>query len=120
MFGHFADHSQYPASSDYFTLVANWFDACANFHIIPKYLRNQYHDVTKTLLFGAVHNSSAPQIIGGNFKLYLIAWQNPDKMHAHLTTDMGQNLMPVIQLNFKHRVGKGFHDGPLTFDDIFF
>ena len=112
--------SKHPTPTDYLTLIANWLNACANFHNIPKYLRNLTLYLYKTLLFGTVDDSPSSKIVGGNFKLYRISRQNADKVHTHLTADMSQYLMPVFQLNFEHCVGERLHNGSLTLDDIFF
>ena len=41
-------------------------------------------------------------------------------MHPHLSGDVGQDLVTVLELDPEHRVRQCFEDLPLKLDDIFF
>ena len=41
-------------------------------------------------------------------------------MHAHLAGDMGQDGVPVLELDLEHGVGQGLYHGAFKLDDIFF
>src|SRR5262249_45437090 len=50
----------------------------------------------------------------------LVPREDTDIVHAHLSGDVSQNDVSVLQLDAEGRVGEGFHDLPLHLDHIFF
>jgi hypothetical protein len=51
---------------------------------------------------------------------YLVSSQNPDEMHPQFTGYMSQNLVPVLEFNFEHRVRKRFYDRSFHLDNVLF
>lgn len=61
----------YPSpTTDNFTVITHWLDACTNFH-------------SYFLLFCPIGNSSFGSVIGRHLKLHLVSWHNADKMKSH-------------------------------------
>ncbi len=70
-------------------------------------------------LFKAVGNPTLGQIIGGHFDLHLIAGQNTDAVLAHLSCRMCDDLMAILKLDPKRRIGQEFLHDTGEFEDIF-
>lgn len=49
--------------------------------------------------------STLGEIIGRHLHLHFITWKNFDVIHTHLTGDVTNNLMSILQLYAKHRIG---------------
>ena len=73
-----------------------------------------------TLLFISPDNPSLGQIIRGHLNRYFVTRQNPDKVHAELSADVGENLMSVLQLYLKHGVRQLLHYCSFDFNYICF
>lgn len=108
-------------------LLADLFHTWANFHLVP--LRRHIgrnlvvavkHGVSNCLLLIPVGNSTSAEVVGSQFHLHLVARQNPDVVHPHLSGDMGQHLVAILELDAKHRVGQRFSHRSLKDDRIFF
>ncbi len=69
MFGVFTDHTDDPFSFYNFTLVADFFDRCPDFH----------------RLFLPKNNSPPREIIGGEFHHHLIPREDFNEVHSHLS-----------------------------------
>jgi len=52
--------------------------------------------------------------------LHLVAGENADVMHPHLPGDVRKNLVSVLQLNSKHRVGQWLDYVPFNEDRVIF
>ena len=65
-------------------------------------------------LLEAISDSTAFQIIDGQLYGYSISWENLDVVHAHLSGDVSQNGVAVLQLNLEHSVRQGLNN--LTFE----
>jgi hypothetical protein len=48
-----------------------------------------------------------------------IAWKYPDVVHPHLSRDMGEDPVAVIQLDFEHGVREGLDHLSLDLDALF-
>src|SRR4051794_20197946 len=46
--------------------------------------------------------------------------EDPDVVLAHLAADVGENLVPVAQLDAEHGIRQGLHNGALDLDHAFF
>lgn len=73
-----------------------------------------------TGLLGAVSNATAAEIVGGEFYSHPISGEDADIVLAHLSRDMGENNVPVIQLNFEHCVRQWLDDTAFNFNGFFF
>lgn len=71
------DNHDFPFAFDYFALFADRFYGSSNFHFAIL--------LTFLLCLSSPCNSASGQIIGGKLHLYLIARQNPDKVHSYFT-----------------------------------
>ena len=56
-------------------------------------------------LLAAPGDSSPGQIIRGHLHGHLIAGQDPDEVHPQLAGDMGQDGVPVSDVDLKHVAG---------------
>ena len=45
------------------------------------------------------------EIVGREFDRHPVTGKNLDIVHPHLSRDVGENLVPVVQFNLKHGVG---------------
>ena len=72
------------------------------------------------LLFEAIGNSSACQIVRGEFNGHFVARQNTDEVHAYLSGNVSKDDMSVLKLDLEHRIGKLLDDSSLYLDDILF
>ena len=125
VFGVFADHPDFPLPFYNFTLVADFFDRCPDFHSF--YLNSLINTATRKLcpephmvqgLFLPKNNSPPREIIGGEFHHHLISGEDFDEVHSHLSRNMGQHLMAVFQFYPEHRIGKGFQNLPFHLDRV--
>jgi hypothetical protein len=79
----------------------------------PRFTRHKaenYELRTENLLV-PVHNPAAIQIVGTQFHGYAISGENPDKILAHPTRDMGQHLVVRLELHLEHGIGQRFNNG---------
>ena len=71
-------------------------------------------------LLVAVDDTSAFQVVRGQFHDDAVLGEDADVVLAHLATDVGENLMPVVKLDTEHRVLQGLDDATLDLDCAFF
>jgi hypothetical protein len=102
MLGVLTDHPDHPFSFYDLTLVTDFFDRCPDFHS----------------LFLPKNNSPPREIIGGKLHHHLISWEDFNEVHPHLSRNMGQHLVAILQFYPEHRIGKGFQDLPFHLDRI--
>ena len=67
----------------------------------------------------AVGNSTAGQVIRGEFNLNPVPRKDSDVVHSHLPRNVRENFVPVLQFDTKHRVFLRFEHCPLEDDCIF-
>ena len=67
-----------------------------------------------------IGNATPLQVIGGQLDLNFVAGKNADVVHAHLSGDVGQNFMPVVELDAKHCVREGLKNSPFEQYCVFF
>src|SRR5215212_7966728 len=66
-------------------------------------------------------NDAAPgQVVGRELHHDAVLGQNADVVLPHLAADVGENLVSVLQLNAKHRIGQGFDHATLNLDGTVF
>jgi len=93
--GIFTDDHHVAVATDDLALLTDFFHAGADLHGL----------LTSTSL-ESVGDTTTGEVVGGELDLDLVAGKDADVVHAHLSTDMCQNLVPVIELHAKHRIGK--------------
>ena len=68
----------------------------------------------------AVCNTTAGEVVWGEFHLNLVARKNTDVVHTHFSGDVRQHLVAVLELHAEHCVRQGFENRALEHDRIFF
>ena len=72
-------------------------------------------------LLVAVHDAAAGQVVGRKLHHDAILGEDTDVVLPHLSADVGENLVSVLQLNAEHRIGQGFDDTTLDlYGTVFF
>ena len=66
------------------------------------------------------NNSSLCQIVRRKLQGHSIAWQNTNELQAHLSTDMSEHHVLVLEFHPEHCVGKKFLDNAVNSDDVFY
>src|SRR5918998_3385842 len=67
----------------------------------------------------AIGDATPSEVVRSELHLNSVTREDADVMHAHLSGDVGEQLMPVLQFDTKHGIGEGFDDRPLQDDRIF-
>src|SRR4029077_11759192 len=70
--------------------------------------------------FIAIYDAAPVQVVGRKLNCYLVARQNADEGLAHLSRDMRQHLMLVLQFNLEHGIGQRFDDRRHHFNRVLF
>src|SRR5579864_7995247 len=83
-------------------------------------LSRQLSAVSKNLLFVAINNPPAVQVVGRKLHRNLVAGQDTNKILAHLTGYVSQNLVLVLQLHPEHGIGQRFQNHRHYFNRVFF
>src|SRR5229473_2328527 len=94
-----ADHSHHAAPMNDLALVANLSDRRPNFHFAAP-LR------AAPGLLVPVNDAAARQVVRRKLDSNLVPGQDADEVLAHLSGDVRQHSMLVLELNAKHRVGQ--------------
>ena len=76
--------------------------------------------LTQKCLLVAVDDTSAFQVVRGQFHDDAVLGEDADVVLAHLATDVSENLVPVVQLDTEHRVLQGLDNAALDLDCAFF
>jgi hypothetical protein len=93
------DNVELTVATDDFAINATFLHRGFYFHDLEENEKN---------LLVTILNAALRQVIGRHFKLYLVAGQNLDIVHPHLTRDVGNQLVAIFQFHAKHGVRKGF------------
>src|SRR3990170_6451593 len=104
-----ANHPNHPAPVDDLALIANLFDRRAYLHLYSPFLRR---------LLVAIYDPAARQIVGRQLHRHPVSRQDADEILAHLSGDMRQHPVLVLQFHPKHGVGQRFNDRGHHFDGI--
>src|SRR5947207_14380283 len=62
------------------------------------------------LLLVSIRDATPAEVIGSELDLDAIAGQDPDVVHPHLPRDVGEHLVPVLELPPEHGVRPGLDD----------
>ena len=71
------------------------------------------------LLLVPVRDATSGEVVGGEFHLHLVAGENADVVHAHLSGDVGQDFVPVVERDLEHGDRKRFEDLAFQHDRVF-
>src|SRR5436309_12805287 len=66
-----------------------------------------------------VGDPTSAEVVRGELHLDAIPGQDADVVHAHLPGDVGQHLVPVLELDPEHGVGQWLDDSALEHDRVF-
>jgi hypothetical protein len=121
--GILADDAYHTLASNHLALDANLFDRCPDLHdsCYPS-LRTKFRREICLLslrLFIPIHNPAAIQVVWAQLYGHAITGQNPDKILAHPSRDMGQDLVIVLELDLEHGIGQRLKDGCHHFNRVF-
>jgi hypothetical protein len=78
------------------------------FTLARTFMKNLRRPGSPTLLFVTPGYPTAVGVVRRNLDLYTVARQYPHEMHPHLTADMGEYYVAVIELYAEHRIRKRF------------
>lgn len=71
-------------------------------------------------LLVAIGNAAALQVIWSELHLHLVSGQDSDVVHPHLSGDVSQNFVSVVEFDAEHRVWKRLENGPFKQNCVFF
>src|SRR6476659_9660788 len=71
-------------------------------------------------LLVAVDDPTSCEVVRRELHHHAVLGEDPDVVLAHLAADVGENLVPVAQLDAEHGIRQGLHDGALDLDHAFF
>ena len=70
-------------------------------------------------LLVSVGDAATGKVVGRELDLDAVSGEDADVVHAHLSRDVGQHLVPVLELDPEHGIGQRLDDGALEDDRIF-
>ena len=112
MLGIVANHPNHAFTLDDFAFGTDFFNGRFNLHV--------FLVGGGVRLFGTVDNPTPVEIVRGDSDCDLVSRKNLDKVHSHLSRDMGQDPVPVGQFHPEHGIGQGFDYRTLDFNGLFF
>src|SRR4051794_2507986 len=71
-------------------------------------------------LLVAVDDPTSGEVVRRELHHHAVLGEDPDVVLAHLAADVGENLVPVAQLDAEHGIRQGLHNGALDLDHAFF
>src|SRR6478752_5380162 len=71
-------------------------------------------------LLVAVDDPTPSEVVRRQLHHHAVLGEDPDVVLAHLAADVGEDLVPVAQLNAEHGIRQGFRNGALELDHAFF
>jgi hypothetical protein len=72
------------------------------------------------VLLVPINNAAPGQVVGRELHHDAVLGQDADVVLPHLSADVGENLVSVLQLNAEHRIGQGFDHATLDLDGTVF
>src|SRR3954449_12810848 len=67
-----------------------------------------------------IGDSTSAEVVRCELNLDAVSGQDADVVHAHLSGDVGQHLVAVLELDPEHGVGERLDDCPFEDDRVFF
>jgi hypothetical protein len=110
-----ADDHHVAMTADDLALLADRLNAGTDLHARPAWVEL----FTDLSLLVSIGDPTSGEVVRGEFNLYLVARKDADVVHAHLSGNMGQNLVAVFELDPKHGVWEGLGDRAFEHDRIF-
>src|SRR3954467_4349973 len=109
MAGVVAEHHHAPVPTDDLALVTDLLDA-----------RLDLHSLAEPLLLVPVDDAAAGQVVRRELNHDPVLGQDADVVLAHLAADVGENAVPVGELDAEHGVRQRLDDPALDLDGPFF
>ena len=103
------DDPHHALAADDFAIAADTLDRSEYFHA---------YSPEKTLL-SAEDDTALSQIVGRQLHGHLVAGEDADVVHAHLSGNVTEHMVPIFQLDPEGRIGKVFNHLPLHFNNVF-
>src|ERR1700727_3568054 len=103
-----ADHPHNAAAPDDLALLTDRLHARPNLH----WNRRPY-------LLVPVGDPTPVEVVGSDLDLHLVAGQNPDAVHPHLSRAGRQHLVSVLQLDAEHGIGQWLDHRAFEHDGVF-
>src|SRR3990170_3494706 len=66
------------------------------------------------------HDPTSGQVVRRQFHQHPVAGEDPDVVHPHLSGDMGEYPVTVVQLDAEHGIRKRLDDRTFDLDTLFF
>src|SRR5215510_7650510 len=92
---------------------------CTILHLAQIFLTDA-RTFTMAPLLVPINDPAPRQVVGRQLHEDLVARKDADEVLPHLSRDVRQHLMLVLQLHFEHRVGQRLHDRRHDLDGLFF
>src|SRR6476469_3828319 len=67
----------------------------------------------------SIGDPTSTEVVRSQLDLDLVTGKDPDVVHAHLSGDVGQHLVAVVELHPEHGVREGLYDRALQHDRVF-
>jgi hypothetical protein len=109
-----ADHAHNTVAADDFAVAAHFLDRCSDFHVVLLNLCS----ISNLRSLRAKHDTSPTQIVGRQLDSDLVAREDADVVHSHLSGNMTKDHVTVLQLHSKRSVGQVLDNLALHLDDI--
>src|ERR1700686_1736911 len=100
-----ANYPNHSAAMNHLTLVTNLFHASPNFHAFPPLLTTKTKlnpPQKRSALLVAVHDAAARQVVRRKLDGHFVPRENADEILGHLSGDVRQPLVLVLQLHAEH------------------
>src|SRR6056297_627520 len=66
-----------------------------------------------------VGDATSSEVVRSQFHLDLVAWEDADVVHPHLSGDVCEHLVSVVEFDLEHGVRERLEDLALEYDRIF-
>jgi hypothetical protein len=106
-----ADHPDAAVPTDDLALLTDFLDARTNLH--------DAFGLSLGLLV-SIGDTTAGEVVGGEFDLHLVARENSDVVHPHFSRDVRQHFVAVLELHPEHCIGERFEDRAFEHDGVVF
>src|SRR5699024_4899548 len=111
-----ADDGDPASTADHLAVLTDSFDAGLDLHdvlVVRPFIGDEQ-------LLVAVRDPSAGEVVRGQFDLHTITGKDANVVHTHLSRDMREYLVPVVQLHSEHGVFLRLEHGAFEDDGVFF
>src|SRR5580698_10903341 len=121
-----ADHHDAAVAADDPALAADLLDARLDLHgkllLVARRagLVSSWHRGARMPLLVPINDATAAEVIRAELYDHPVVGQNPDVVHPHLPADMGEYLVPVVQLHTEEGIRQRLHHRAFDLDGAVF